>query len=285
MVKALDKTEKFLKVTLPQSFKDLYKNRNGGAVRKTSHKAPRNSWTGDHITFQSFPKLSVNKQENEFVDQAETANEEWKLQKGVLAFWGEGHYWICLDYRKSGPKGEPAVVWADQDEEEEDEDEAFKIIPVAPDFATFLKGLCLDKEQFIYLIKPTSKGDDEDFATTVKNCLEKIKGFEIDSTGKRKRSGNAVESFTAKATAWESPSGSPSTFTLRRNTGESAFPKYSDKDLLLEVDIKREQVGSLEAQLKKFKELSIQLVHRPCFKQPHEQEEVDDEGEDEEDDS
>ncbi|MDC7122388.1 SMI1/KNR4 family protein [Cellulomonas fimi] len=45
-----------------------------------------------------------------------------------------GHDLLMLDYRACGPWGEPAVVHVDQEAD-------YRILPVAPDFATFIRGL------------------------------------------------------------------------------------------------------------------------------------------------
>lgn len=46
---------------------------------------------------------------------------------------GEGHGWIGLDYRASGPHGEPSVTWFDTDLGTE--------LVLTPSFQAFLDGL------------------------------------------------------------------------------------------------------------------------------------------------
>ena len=50
-----------------------------------------------------------------------------------------GHDLILLDYRDCGPTGEPAVVHVDQESD-------YAITPLAPDFATFVRGLVSEEE-------------------------------------------------------------------------------------------------------------------------------------------
>jgi hypothetical protein len=58
---------------------------------------------------------------------------EWGMPEGFVLLTGDGHWWIALDYRRSGPDGPPSVVWYDN---EMDED-----VQLAADFETFVHGL------------------------------------------------------------------------------------------------------------------------------------------------
>jgi hypothetical protein len=51
-----------------------------------------------------------------------------------------GHEQIMLDYRECGPTGEPRVVYVDQEAD-------YAVVAVAPDFASFLRGL-ISEDQF-----------------------------------------------------------------------------------------------------------------------------------------
>lgn len=57
-----------------------------------------------------------------------------------------GHEMLAFDYRECGPQGEPTVVHVDQES-------GFRITEVAPDFATFIRGLIAEDECF--------EGDDQ----------------------------------------------------------------------------------------------------------------------------
>lgn len=50
-----------------------------------------------------------------------------------------GHEQIMLDYRGCGKQGEPEVVYVDQEA-------AYRITPVAPNFASFIRGLVPDPD-------------------------------------------------------------------------------------------------------------------------------------------
>lgn len=47
---------------------------------------------------------------------------------------------VMLDYRKCGPRGEPAVVHVDQEMD-------YRVTKLAPDFATFVRGLVADEDE------------------------------------------------------------------------------------------------------------------------------------------
>jgi hypothetical protein len=59
--------------------------------------------------------------------------EEWGLPAPVVLLSGDGHSWIALDYRASGPQGEPSVTWLDADRGTE--------LALAPDFRSFIEAL------------------------------------------------------------------------------------------------------------------------------------------------
>ena len=57
---------------------------------------------------------------------------EWQMPDGLVLLSGDGHWWIALDYRRSGPAGPPSVGWYDN--------EAGEDVELADDFETFSAG-------------------------------------------------------------------------------------------------------------------------------------------------
>ena len=55
------------------------------------------------------------------------------MPDGLVLLTGDGHWWIALDYRESGPQGPPSVAWYDNEVGED--------IQLAPNFETFVTGL------------------------------------------------------------------------------------------------------------------------------------------------
>ena len=64
---------------------------------------------------------------------------EWGMPDGLVLLTGDGHCWIALDHRESGPTDEPSVLWYDNEVGED--------IQLARDFTTFVQGL-RSKEAF-----------------------------------------------------------------------------------------------------------------------------------------
>ncbi|MFE9581157.1 SMI1/KNR4 family protein [Nocardia sp. NPDC006044] len=58
---------------------------------------------------------------------------EWGLPSPIVLLAGDGHWWVGLDYRNCGPRGEPSVTFFDADQENS--------VTLASDFETFLQGL------------------------------------------------------------------------------------------------------------------------------------------------
>lgn len=58
---------------------------------------------------------------------------EWDLPTPVVLLSGQGHHWVALDYRTSGPQGEPVVTWIHNEMEHE--------LRLAPNFRTFVESL------------------------------------------------------------------------------------------------------------------------------------------------
>ena len=59
--------------------------------------------------------------------------QEWGLPSGLVLLNGDGHRWIALDYRESGPNAPPTVVWVNVDRDED--------IQLAENFAAFREQL------------------------------------------------------------------------------------------------------------------------------------------------
>jgi hypothetical protein len=133
--------EQELGYRIPPAYIELCRNQNGGLPRKCYHSTP-------HPTSYS---------EESYIEVAEIyaigRTAMWALgREGCdTAFWvneceypplgiyfanspNQGHQMLALDYRECGPEGEPSVVLVD-------EIENYRIVPLATDFATFIRGL------------------------------------------------------------------------------------------------------------------------------------------------
>jgi hypothetical protein len=92
--------------------------------------AERTSWAADHVPFDSMFGIGAN---DEGILQNAYYLSEWRMPEGLVLLTGDGHWWIALDYRGSGPSGPPSVVWYDNEVGED--------VQLAPDFETFVTGL------------------------------------------------------------------------------------------------------------------------------------------------
>lgn len=131
--------EKELGYTLPESYKFLMKQQNGGIPHNTCFptSAPT-SWDEDHIAISSIKGIGRDKifslcgrQGSQFMI------DEWgypDIGVCICDCPSAGHDMIMLDYRKCGKDGEPEVIHVDQEF-------GYHITFLAKDFETFIKGL------------------------------------------------------------------------------------------------------------------------------------------------
>ncbi|EDW22746.1 SMI1/KNR4 family protein [Bacillus pumilus] len=138
--KKIAKAEKKLGVILPDTYKKLILEQNGGYIVHnafpTSHP---NSWAEDHIQFNHL--LGIAKDEG--IMDSEYLIEEWELPKGLVLINGDGHTWVAMDYRKT--KENPPIHYFDVETEED-----FKL---ADSFDEFIEGL--------YTVEYTADEEDE----------------------------------------------------------------------------------------------------------------------------
>jgi hypothetical protein len=129
----LRRAEDTLGVRLPRSYADVLFQRNGGALRRRCFPTEfRNSWADDHIEIRALLGIG-----------GQRGIDSWS--PAMIAEWGYpdvgvvigdlpsgGHDTVMLDYSESGPDGEPAVVYVDEDR-----------VPrrIASSFDEFLSGL------------------------------------------------------------------------------------------------------------------------------------------------
>ena len=127
-----------LGVQLPATYLAFLRIQNGGYTANTfqAHRAPEpTSWAPDHVPFDSMFGIGEN---NEGILQTPDLLREWEMPDGLILLTGDGHRWIALDYRATGPAGPPSVVWYDNEVGED--------IQLAPDFKIFVEGLRSEAE-------------------------------------------------------------------------------------------------------------------------------------------
>jgi hypothetical protein len=124
---------------LPAAYVELMRLHNGGALKRDRH--PMNqptNWSKDHIAINGLYALgrtAVNSLCGEV--GSKFMEEEWgypPIGIYIADTPTAGHQMLALDYRDCGKQGEPSVVYVDEEAD-------FRIVPVAPDFASFIRGL------------------------------------------------------------------------------------------------------------------------------------------------
>ena len=128
------RAEATLGVRLPDAYVALLRIQNGGYTADAfqAYPAPEpTSWADDHVPFDSM--FGIGKQDEGILQNAYFLR-EWKMPDGLVLLTGDGHWWIALDYRRSGPAAPPSVVWYDNEVGED--------VRLTDDFETFVLGLC-----------------------------------------------------------------------------------------------------------------------------------------------
>ncbi|EMI13296.1 smi1 knr4 family [Bacillus stratosphericus LAMA 585] len=122
------KAEKKLGVTLPDTYKKLILEQNGGyTIHNAFPTTHSNSWAEDHIQFNHLLGIA----EDEGIMDSAYLIKEWELPEGLVLINGDGHTWVAMDYRKT--KENPAIHYFDVEMEED-----FKL---ADSFDEFIQGL------------------------------------------------------------------------------------------------------------------------------------------------
>ncbi|MCY7500672.1 SMI1/KNR4 family protein [Bacillus pumilus] len=126
--KEIAEAEKKLGVTLPDTYKKLILEQNGGYIVHNAFPTTQpNSWSEDHIQFTHLRGIA----EDDGIMESEYLIEEWDLPKGLILINGDGHTWVAMDYRKT--KENPPIHYFDLEMEED-----FKL---ADSFDELIKGL------------------------------------------------------------------------------------------------------------------------------------------------
>lgn len=135
----LAEVEAELGFRLPDSLVELASIHNGGVLARNCFPMENpTSWADDHIMATGLFSIGREKTYSLLGELGSTFMQEmWEYPQ-----WGvciadtpsAGHEMIMLDYRDCGPQGEPSVVHVDQELD-------FHVTFVAPDFASFIKGL------------------------------------------------------------------------------------------------------------------------------------------------
>lgn len=131
--------ERTLEFKLPAAYVALMQSQNGGIPVRTKHRMAEPTLHGGNFVSISGIHAIGDRKPHSLLGGSGSRFwiEEWGYPEIGVYFAdcpSAGHDMLCLDYRACGPSGEPAVVHVDQEFD-------YEITFVAPDFATFVRGL------------------------------------------------------------------------------------------------------------------------------------------------
>ena len=135
----IDLVQGVLGYTLPASYVELMRSRNGGAPLNTCHRTiTPTSWAEDHVAMTGFLSVGSGKMYSLCGSLgSQFMISEWGYPPIGIYFAdcpSAGHDMLCLDYSACGPTGEPRVVHVDQELD-------YAITHVADTFEQFVRGL------------------------------------------------------------------------------------------------------------------------------------------------
>lgn len=134
--------ERKLGYRLPKSYLRLLRLKNGASLaRECFPTKARTSWADDHVQINGIYGIGGEHGIDAPRGGSRYMIDEWGYPDvGVVigATPSGGHTTVMLDYSRCGPRGEPRVIWV---EAAEVEGERNRVLVLAKDFETFLRGL------------------------------------------------------------------------------------------------------------------------------------------------
>lgn len=130
---------------LPEAYRQLLGSRNGGAPKRTCFRTKvSTSWAEDHIAISGIRGLGGKWGIDSSTFGSRAMAQEWGYPDiGIIVCEcpSAGHDAVMLDYTECGPAGEPRVVHVEVETADGPD-----ITILAPDFATFIRGLVAEDE-------------------------------------------------------------------------------------------------------------------------------------------
>lgn len=107
--------QRTLGVTLPATYVDLLRIKNGGSTRGFVCPTKQRAYGDDYVVLGSMWGIGATKDDGEGYNILLTPDmiEVWELPPKQVLLMGEGHWWLSLDYRT---KKDPSVAYLDVDE-------------------------------------------------------------------------------------------------------------------------------------------------------------------------
>ena len=150
LMKDVRRTEQVLGVRLPAAYVAVLKVCNGGCLSR-NRIVPLQRPPRDYCRSSEYAVGFIDGIRSNHSTQTETLNGNvvaarrvWGLPLALVPFDGDGHNWLCLDYRRCGPRGEPTIT--DTLDAVRDGEPPVEL-RVAKSFADFLSRLERDKSE------------------------------------------------------------------------------------------------------------------------------------------
>ena len=171
---------------LPDAYVELARMRNGGCVERCCYPMSEpTSGSDDHIMITS--SSAIGHSDNALLGSmgSQFMQQEWGYPSWGVVFTDNpsaGHDVLMLDYRQCGPQGEPSVVFVDQESD-------YEVTAVAPNFATFIRGLQSEGE---FDDSDPDTELEEALITVQRGCLSPILRRALDAAAHELPDGEAL---------------------------------------------------------------------------------------------
>ena len=167
---------------LPAAYVELARMHNGGLLKRNCYPMDEpTGWAQDHIAITRLYAIGRTANHSLCGEMgSKFREEEWGYPPIGVYIAGTptaGHEMIALDYRECGKQGEPRIVYVDQEDD-------YSITFVAPDFATFIRGLVNEEEY-----DTSEEHREKAIAIVESGTLSPIVRRALDAAGARLRDG------------------------------------------------------------------------------------------------
>ncbi|MCG7343695.1 SMI1/KNR4 family protein [Sporosarcina sp. ACRSL] len=123
----IEEVEYRLSIRLPETYKKIILEQNGGTIAFNAYPSPQITDWGDFVKIEAIRGVG----EENGILESDYFIHEWNLPNDILLLDGDGHSWIALDYRQKNEN--PPVVFIDTERDQ--------LFELAPDFDVFVSGL------------------------------------------------------------------------------------------------------------------------------------------------
>lgn len=104
----IDSVESKYNIKLPTGYINFLKTQNGGYINYNTIPEWEDKITLDFIS-------GIQGSEYDTLEKSDYYIKEWNLPQKLLLLSGDGHWWVCLDYRKMNERGEPKISYLDSE--------------------------------------------------------------------------------------------------------------------------------------------------------------------------